>query len=283
MSQSQSVVGGFGEKALDRVVATDTFVPATVRKIRYVERMKYYSSIVGITSTGTASYVDRHSSASARRLLPELCVEVYVPDISESVLVKMPAEEIVQFGEVSSLKGSFSLDNPFKEVEAKVTTDSLTIRGVGSFDRVEDKENISTVGRATDYNFTGVESFSRVIRKRLRKAWFRANGGYEGLWRVSKVMERDYSPKAEIHVDHPKFERSLRFLVSMDDWDDDKSLRRLIKSDGSGLISNLEEDKVFVSLNEYGHTDPISTDSDWNLYRKSEKPNFIRRFAAKCF
>ena len=278
------MAGKFGEKALDRVVASDTFVPATIRKIRYIERMKYYSGRSRTMHTGMASLVDSQSSHDARRLLPELCVELYVPNISESILVKMSAKEIVQFGEVSSLKGSFSLDESLTDVEVKVTTDSLTIRDVGSFDRVEeDKKDISTVGMATDYNFTEVESFSRVIRKQLRKAWFRANGGYEGLWRVSKVRERDYSPKAEIQVEHPEFERSLRFLVSMDDWDDDKSLRRLIKSDGSGLISNLEEEDVFVSLTEYGHTDPIAVDSDWKLYRKSEKPNFIRRFAEKRF
>jgi hypothetical protein len=281
---SQSVAGGFADKVVGKVVVSDTFVPAKIRDIKYVENVRYYSSMTRMYHRGKASVVDRQEDDRVKSVHPDLCLDIRISEIGESVLVDVDPSDIVQFGSVDSLNGSFSLDEDSSEIQVKISSDSVTIEDVGSFDRVDDEGgHVSTYGNADSYDFWNVDSFSKVIRDRLRKAWFKSYGGYEGVWRVDEVQDPEYSSSARIKVVHPDFKNPLWFMVSMNEWDDNPSLRKFIKKDAMGVPSNLEESFVFVSLSDYSHIEPVAVDRDWKLYRKNDKPNVIRRFVDRLF
>lgn len=294
---SQSLTGGFGERALERIIASDTFVPASVQGVQYSEEVEYVSGPVGsrIHHTGTLSVIQRWEdedsrSVRIRGVCPSLYVKLYVKDVNESVLVQMKASDVIQFGEFTSLRGSFK--KTVDEVDVKVDADSVVIDGVGSFSRATDvrQRNVKSYSSWNPNQRRGFRNYSyecgEDVTERLREAWAQENGVYSGVWRVDDVDDPDYSSTVNVTVvpsESINMAEELRFTLSMDEWDDNAALRALVEEDGNGLASNLEGETVFVSLAEYRRRESVAECGPWKLYRAKDKPNVVVRLFERYF
>lgn len=294
---SQSLTGGFGEQALERIIASDTFVPARVKGVQYSEEVEYMSGPVGRRTrhTGQLSVIERWEKESSRDVrirgvCPTLYVKLYVKDVNESVLVQMGASDIIQFGEFSSLRGRFK--KTVDEVDVKVNAEAVVIDGIGSFGRATDvrRRNLKSYSSWNSNQRSGFRNYSyecgEEVTERLRTAWAKDEGVYSGVWRVEDVDDPEYSSTVTLTV-MPSEPLSgvveLRFVLSMDDWDENAALRALVEEDGEGLVSNLEEEDVFVSLAEYSRRECIAECGPWKLYRKTDRPNILIRLFEQYF
>lgn len=290
---SESSMGGFGRKTLKRINARNNFISARVDDVAYSKEVEYTSGPVGsrITHKSTLNVVSRwveneNRDIRIRGVDPELFLELWVNEINETVLVSMDTSDLVQFGEFSSLqRGNFHIT--VDEVDVKVGSDSVKIKDVGSFDRETDLrgknwESYSERKRNKTGMYDHSYNFGSEVRDRLREAWAKENGVYSSMWTVENVDDYEFSSRATVCAE-PTADvcGGIKFSVSMKDWDDNASLRALVEKDCEGDISNLEGEKVFVSLAEYNRRDPVSESGSWNMYRAGDKPNIVSRTVEK--
>lgn len=282
MSKS-SVAGGFGDQALERIVAKDTFVQAEVRDVVISQRVEYYSGSIGRgpKHTGKLSVIQRRNEDDSRdvRIVdvdPSVFLRVYVNTLNKRLLVRMSPSEIVELGEFTSLRGSFKLTTD--KVYLKVDSDTVTFENYGSYTWDEDVSDTMTYssfrsmeGRAFDRGY----QCGKEIEERLRCEWAKKKGIHSGIWRVKNVNDSEHSSSVEIEVENKDSSDRLRFSLSMDEWDENQALRDLVKKDGDGLVSNLEEEEVCVSFKEYDNA--VSERDGWFLYRANGVKSLLRR------
>lgn len=294
MSQkSKSVTGGFGERVLERVVARDTFLPGEVQDVVFSEVVEYYDGSItsGVKHSSPLSVYKRWDKEYDRDVRsvgvdPSVFLKVYVSEIGKRVLVEMSPSDIVKFGEFTSLNGSFKLTET--DVEVKIDAESVQFEDYGSFSRAEDVTDTrayssfssrSTIGKIFDKS----HKCGREIEGALREAWAKQEGVYSGRWEVVNVDDFEYSKNASIEVSPGPDYRNLQFTLSMDEWDENKSMRKLVDTVGSGLVENLEHEYVWVSMSEYSSKEPVAEDGAWKLYCPSQKPNIVSRLVNKHF
>lgn len=287
MSQ-RSIAGGFGERALEKIVSKDMFVPACFEEVVISRRVEYYSGSVGRgpKHVGSVDVVERWDEGDVREIrdvgvAPNLYVELYAKTINERVVVSMSASELVQFGEFSSLTGHFRFT--VSEVDVKISSDSVEIEGFGSYKRADDVNDTMTYSSWLSQRrqiFDRGYECGEVAEERLRKAWAESEGLRSDEWYVEEVDDPEYSSRATLYVENSDVDERLKFSFSMDDWDDNESIRNLIESVG-GVTSNLEQETVWVTLDEISGTEPVAESDGWYLYCSEDKPNPVSRFLGK--
>lgn len=280
MSQSASdgVTGGFGDKATERSVVEDSSVRGVVQDVVISRRVEYYSGSVGRgpKHTGSVDVVERWEERDNRDIRkvgvdPSVYLDVYVEPLGETVRVDMSPSEVVQFGEFMSLNGRFSLTE--EEVEVKVDIESVEFECFGSYSRVGEMRDTMTYSEWCSQRrrvFDRGYECGEVIEERLRSAWAKKKGIHSELWTVSNVDDPEYSSSAKVTVEHPEVAEELSFRISMNDWEENEALRKLVDEDAFGLPSNLEQQKVFVSVAEYDGV--VAENGSWKLYRRSVMP-----------
>lgn len=284
MSQ-RSMAGGFGERALERIVSEDMFVSASVEGVVISCKVDYYSgSLGGAKHTGSVSVIERWEESDNREVRtvgvsPELFVELYVRSISERVTVKMSASDIVELGDFSNLTGHFKLD--VSEVDVKVSSDSVEIEGMGTFARESVSDSMSYSSWVPKNGRFGDKEYrcGVVAESRLRLAWAESEGISSGVWTIEDVVEYDYSDSVRLEVGGG-YGEVLEFSFSMDDWDDNASIRKLVGDVGGGVTSNLELEDVWVSLKDISGVEPVAECGDWKLYCLEDRPNMVYRWVS---
>lgn len=285
------MAGGFGERVLDRVVARDTFVPAEVKEVVFSEVVEYSSGDItsSVKMSAPLSVYKRWDERDNRKIRsfgvdPSVYLKVYVRDINKSVLVEMSPSEVVQFGEFPYIHGKFKLTET--DVEVKVDAEEVQFENYGAYSIASDVTDTRSYGsfsssRSMGKIFDKSHRCGREIDEALRKAWAKQEGLYSGAWTVEDVDDPDYTKTVTLSLSHPESADELEFSFSMDEWDENPSMRRLIDEVGSGLVGNLEMEKVWVSMSEYSNVEPVAESGDWKLYAPSDKPNIVSRFVSK--
>jgi hypothetical protein len=116
------------------------------------------------------------------------------------------------------------------------------------------------------------------VEENLWKAWAKENDLYSGLWTVDKVDDSDTSNLVSLSVTPDGCSETLEFSFSIDEWDENPSMRKLVDTVGSGLVSNIENEVVWVSMGDAISADPVAVSGPWGLYCPSQKPNIVSRF-----
>lgn len=286
---SQTVVGQFGERALERIISKDTFVPATVQNIVIAKRTTYYSgSVTGMSvkHTSPSSYVDKLKKRDRNirdvGVSPKLYLKLNIDTVQSSVLISITPSELTDFGSFKYLHGKFNLD--VEDIEVKVTANQIRIRDFGVFNR---EENVRDTMTYTSWSHSRSQVLDRgyecgkVIEQKLKKSWAISEGIYSTKWRIETVENPEYSTRIKLICVRDDIEDSLKFSISMNDWDENKSIRNLIENVAGGVPDNLEKMNVWVSLEEYSSVEPVAKDGEWNLYCYSDKPNVVSRTIEK--
>lgn len=281
---SKSVTGGFGDKALRKIIAKDSFVQGMLKGLYISKTVNYYSGSVGsgVRHTGDLEIVKRRKQRDGSRVRivsasPNVFLKVYIPSVSEYYLVDVPCSKLVDFGEFSSLHGNFNLT--IEEVPVKFDSENITFKNIGRFPLAKETDETIPYTRwtHTKHNYGEgryVKKCGEKIEKQLKKEWAKKQNIREALWTVSDVDDSDHTTRVTLTVTKEGVGEELSFTFSTDDWDENESIRRLVEKDGHGLVSNLEGEQVFVSLDELSAT-PVAEERDWYLYRAADKPNII--------
>lgn len=282
---SQTVSGGFEEAVVESEVASDVFLEGEVSEVVVSSKVQYYSgSLGGPKHIGATDVVQRRKERNNTDIrivgvAPEVYVRVSVLTVGETCLLSMPISKIVSLGDFNSSNGSFVLSD--KRYEMKYDSSSVTINGVGTFNRVDEPTNSirlsGSSGRRSVFNRD--EDCRKEIQSRLRKEWAKQNDVYSFVAEVS-YDDPEYSSSATLSVEVPydfEYENisTLEFRVSSEDWDENAPLRNLVSDTGHGIPSNLDGEKVRVSLAE--HSDSIASDGVWHLYEHTPT-NTVKTF-----
>jgi len=287
MSQS-SVAGGFGNRVLERIVANDTFVQADVQEVVISQRVEYYSGSVGRgpKHTGKLSVIQRWDDDDSRDIRmvgvdPSVFLRIYVKPLNKRLLVRMSPSDIVEFGEFSSLRGGFRLT--VDEVDVKVSSDKVKFENYGSYSwkkGVSDTMTYSSFRSSRSRVFDRGYQCGEEIEEQLRGAWAKKKKGiHSGMWRVSNVDDPEFSSSVEVEVENEAVSEPLAFFLSMDDWDENPALRKLVEDDCNGLASNLEGEEVYVSFSEWDNS--VAECDGWFLYRANGVGSVVRRIQSK--
>lgn len=291
---SQNATGSFGDSAMEKSVAKNMFVSATIKQIQFSKRVEYVSGPVGrkVRHTGMLSSIKRRaddddSTVSIRDSIPQTYIQISVPSLHKRITIKMKPSEIVQFGEFTSPHSHFKLTET--DISVKIRSGSVVIEDVGEFSRCDkDKKHLDAYSSHFSRSKTGLFDYryrcGEVVEEKLLKAWAKEVGLYNSMWVVKETNDSEYSNTASIVVEplHSEFtDWSLRFSFTIGEWDENKSLQKFITKDAQGIVSNLEFSNVCVSLNEIRKKEPVSTSGNWKLYRKSDKPSPIQKIFQK--
>jgi len=293
---SQHATGGFGDSAMEKSVAKNMFVPATIKNIYFSKKVEYVSGPVGrkIRHTGFLNSIERRadsddSSVSIRDAVPDTYIQISIPSLHKRMTLRMKPSQIIQFGEFTSPHSSFKLTET--EISVKIRSGSVVIKDIGEFSKCEeDDRHLDSYSSHQSRSKTGLFDYrykcGEVVDARLLEAWAKDVGLYNSMWVVTETKDSEYSNTASIVVE-PKHEEysdwSIRFSFVIGDWDENDSLRKFITQDAQNVVSNLKLSNVFVSLRDSKRTEPVSESGRWNLYRESDKPSIIRTLIQKVF
>jgi len=264
-------------------VASDMFLEGSVDEVVVSSQVQYYSGPIGgpkhVSATSVVQRRDERDNSDIQivGVAPEVYVRVSVPTVGERFLVSMPISKIALLGEFTSSNGSFVLSD--EAYEMKYDSSSVLISGVGRFDRVDEPTDAiglsESSGRRSVFNRD--EDCRQQILSRFREEWAKQNNIYSF---VSEVRYEDptHSNSAILRVEIPydfEYDRisGLEFRVSSDEWDENEPLRSLVAESGHGIPSNLDGEKVRVSLAE--SSSAIASDGEWHLYEHT-KTNTIK-------
>lgn len=266
------------DKIQTRKALEETFVNASVENV-IIENLVRYKGNHLKKVKGVSKY--RHAkesdvlSASKRGVEADVYLKLYVDELSEYIIVDMEPSDIVQFGDFDGLYSSFSLE--VESVSMRLEEDSVVVRMdgedvLGEFEvadvKPDDTQTYLSYQNFTD-NYSIENRCGREAEQMLFTAWTRKVGLFEGEWIVDDVRQNEDS--AKLTIIHPEWDESLKFTVSLSDWEENSAVRDLVNKTGSGLFSNIEGESVWLTRAEDTGKKAVSSVNGWDVYPIEER------------